>query len=128
MARYSTDADWIVPHFEKMLYDNAQLIRLCNWAYAETGQELFRIRIEETIDWLQREMVVAGGGFASSLDADSEGEEGLFYTWTETELYETLRRESRHSCELLHFGSTTSLGGQADPDPKPGTGQRVYGQ
>ena len=57
MARYSTDADWTVPHFEKMLYDNAQLIRLCNWAYAETGQELFRIRIEETIDWLQREMV-----------------------------------------------------------------------
>jgi len=86
LARYSTDDNWTVPHFEKMLYDNAQLIRLCNWAYAENGNELFRIRIEETIAWLTREMVVAGDGLASSLDADSEGEEGLYYSWSESEI------------------------------------------
>ena len=61
LSRYSTDAGWAVPHFEKMLYDNAQLIRLASWAYAETEEELFRVRIEETIGWLDREMGVPGG-------------------------------------------------------------------
>ena len=86
LARYSTDADWLVPHFEKMLYDNAQLVRLANWAYAETGNDLFRVRIEETVAWLLREMRSGSGAFASSLDADSDGEEGLFYTWTRQEI------------------------------------------
>ncbi|CCV10406.1 thioredoxin domain-containing protein [Mesorhizobium sp. STM 4661] len=94
LSRYSTDAEWLVPHFEKMLYDNAQSIRLCNWAYAASGNDLFRIRIEETIDWLLREMCVEGGAFAASLDADSDGEEGLFYTWGREEIEATFGNES----------------------------------
>ncbi|RWA58246.1 thioredoxin domain-containing protein [Mesorhizobium sp.] len=86
LSRYSTDAEWLVPHFEKMLYDNAQLLRMCNWAFAATGNDLFRIRIEDTVAWLLREMLVDGGGFAASLDADSDGEEGLFYTWNRAEV------------------------------------------
>jgi uncharacterized protein YyaL (SSP411 family) len=94
LCRYSTDADWLVPHFEKMLYDNAQLIRLCTWAFGLTRSELFRTRIEETIDWLQREMLIAGPAFAASLDADSDGEEGRFYTWTEEEIRSVLGEEA----------------------------------
>lgn len=94
LSRYSTDAEWLVPHFEKMLYDNAQLIRLCNWAYAATGNDLFRVRIEETVRWLLREMRIDGGAFAASLDADSEGEEGLFYTWSRDEIETALGDES----------------------------------
>lgn len=94
LARYSTDAQWLVPHFEKMLYDNAQLIRQANWAFASTQSQLFRQRIEETVAWLLREMRLADGSFASSLDADSEGEEGLFYTWTEAAIRSVLGADS----------------------------------
>jgi uncharacterized protein YyaL (SSP411 family) len=89
-ARYSVDARWLVPHFEKMLYDNALLIDLMCEAYRETGSELYARRIDETIGWLLREMVAEGGGFAASLDADSEGEEGKFYVWTRAEIAEVL--------------------------------------
>ncbi|RUM98628.1 thioredoxin domain-containing protein [Pseudaminobacter arsenicus] len=102
LSRYSTDAEWLVPHFEKMLYDNAQMLRMANWAYAATGDELFRIRIEETVGWLLREMTVEGGGFASSLDADSDGEEGLFYTWNREEIESILEQDSS-----LFFNSFT---------------------
>ena len=71
-ARYSVDAYWLVPHFEKMLYDNAQLLELLASAHAATGDALFAARAEETVAWLKREMLV-DGAFASALDADSEG-------------------------------------------------------
>jgi uncharacterized protein YyaL (SSP411 family) len=89
-ARYSVDERWLAPHFEKMLYDNALLIDLLTEAYREGGSELYKVRIEETVGWLQREMIAEGGGFAASLDADSEGEEGKFYVWSKAEIGEVL--------------------------------------
>ncbi|MBO0734076.1 MAG: thioredoxin domain-containing protein [Methylocapsa sp.] len=85
-ARYSTDERWLVPHFEKMLYDNAQILELLALCYCEFGDALFRRSASETVGWLKREMTNAGGAFCASIDADSEGQEGKFYVWTYEEI------------------------------------------
>jgi uncharacterized protein YyaL (SSP411 family) len=92
-ARYTVDERWLVPHFEKMLYDNALLIDVMIEVWKETRNPLFEIRIRESAEWLLREMAAPDGGFASSYDADSEGEEGRFYVWSQDEILALLGEE-----------------------------------
>ena len=89
-ARYATDAVWLVPHFEKMLYDNAQFIDVLTTVWRTTKSALYEARVRETVAWLLREMTTASGALASSFDADSGGEEGTFYVWSEAEIDELL--------------------------------------
>jgi uncharacterized protein YyaL (SSP411 family) len=115
--RYSTDERWLVPHFEKMLYDNALLVPLYLEAWRLTGREDFRRVAEETLAWVDREMTDPEGGFYSSLDADSEGEEGRYYLWTREAVRETLPPEE---AELVidYFGLAGK--GQFEPREAPG--------
>lgn len=89
-ARYSVDNRWFAPHFEKMLYDNAQLLSLYAEAFMVTRDDSYKTVVYETFEWLQREMTHSGGGFYSALDADSEGVEGLYYVWTKKEMESVL--------------------------------------
>ena len=93
-SRYSVDDKWLVPHFEKMLYDNAQLLELLALAFQRTGNALFATRARETVEWLKREMTTPEGAFSASLDADSEGEEGKFYVWSKNEIIELIGPEA----------------------------------
>ncbi|HZL39498.1 MAG TPA: thioredoxin domain-containing protein [Pseudolabrys sp.] len=93
-SRYSVDDKWLVPHFEKMLYDNAQLLELLALAFQRGGNPLFAARARETVEWLKREMTTPEGAFSASLDADSEGEEGKFYVWSKNEIIELLGPEA----------------------------------
>ncbi len=106
-ARYSTDEIWKVPHFEKMLYDNGQLVSLYSNAYKITGDETYKKVVYETLEFIERELTDESGGFYSSLDADSEGEEGKYYVWTKKEIENLLGKKSEIFCD---YYSVTSIG------------------
>ena len=117
-ARYAVDARWLVPHFEKMLYDNAELIGLMSLVWQETRDPLYAQRVAETVGWLEREMTHPQGGFYSSLDADSEHEEGKFYVWSEAEIDAVLGGE--RAALFKRFYDVTArrqLGGEEHPEP-----------
>ncbi|HKK17853.1 MAG TPA: thioredoxin domain-containing protein [Opitutales bacterium] len=108
-ARYSVDAHWLIPHFEKMLYDNALLIEVYTRAWLEKQSPLYAAVVEETIGWLEREMTAEAGGFYAALDADSEGEEGKYYVWTPEQidavLGPALAREVRSAYNITNEGN-----------------------
>jgi len=104
-ARYSTDELWKVPHFEKMLYDNAQLLSLYSEAFKATSDPLYRQVVSETVEFLKRELLSPEGGFYSALDADSEGEEGKFYVWEKPELKWLLEEDFDLFSDYFHVDS-----------------------
>jgi hypothetical protein len=125
-ARYSVDPYWLVPHFEKMLYDNALLARAYLHGWQVLGEPLHRTVAEETLDWALREMRGPEGGFYSALDADSEGEEGRFYVWTVEELRAALDGESDVDEAIAWFGATDrgNFEGRNIPVRGPGEPER----
>ena len=120
-ARYAVDARWLVPHFEKMLYDNAQLATLYLDAHRVSGKDAFANVAREILDYVQRDLTDPAGGFYSAEDADSEGREGKFYCWTLAELQQILTPEEARVA-VRYFGVTKSGNflDHSDPDPLPG--------
>lgn len=108
-SRYSTDQKWKVPHFEKMLYDNAQLISLYSHAFQRTKNPLYKHVVYQTIEWAYREMMTPEGSFYSALDADSEGEEGKFYVWSKEGLKESLSEDDYKFAEKYYNIGVKSL-------------------
>ncbi len=102
-ARYATDEKWNIPHFEKMLYDNAQLIELLIYGYQFFKEPTFKIRIFETINWVLKEMKINKGGFASAIDADSENIEGKYYIWDKKEIDKCLGNSSKDFCQIYNI-------------------------
>jgi uncharacterized protein len=112
--RYSVDAKWLVPHFEKMLYDNAQLVRIYAHAYTFTRDPLFKSVIDETVGYLLREMLHPEGGFYSTQDADSEGEEGKFFVWTADEIGALLGvADGEIFCRMYDVGEPGNFDGKS---------------
>jgi uncharacterized protein len=112
-SRYSVDEKWLVPHFEKMLYDNAQILELLALAYRRGEQMLFLQRAQETFDWLLREMSTPQGAFCASLDADSEGQEGKFYLWSRAEIDTLLgQQDGKYFSECYDVSANGNFEGQ----------------
>ncbi len=105
-ARYSTDTDWKVPHFEKMLYDNAQLVSLYSHAFQVTKNPLYKKVVDETLDFIEHELTDPNGGFYSSLDADSDGGEGKYYVWTYAEVTTILGTDAPLFLDYYHLTKT----------------------
>jgi uncharacterized protein YyaL (SSP411 family) len=120
-ARYAVDAEWLVPHFEKMLYDNAQLVQLYLDAYLVSKAEIFKDTARDILDYVLRDMTHPAGGFFSAEDADSEGQEGKFYCWTHEELSKLLSPEE-FIIAAQHFGITKegNFVDHSHPNPLPG--------
>ncbi len=119
--RYSTDRVWLLPHFEKMLYDNAQLMRAYAEAYELTQDELYRLAVADIAAWLEREMTHPQGGFYSAIDSESDGEEGRYYTWTLDELQAVLpSAEAAAFTEAYHCVAEGNFVEEASGD-RPGT-------
>ena len=114
-ARYSTDDIWKVPHFEKMLYDNAQLVSLYSNGYKVTRNEGYKQVVYETLEFIKRELTDKSGGFYSSLDADSEGEEGRYYVWEKKEIDNLLGSNSNLFCEYYNISETGNWEGKNIP-------------
>ncbi|MGN6493255.1 MAG: thioredoxin domain-containing protein [Agriterribacter sp.] len=98
-ARYSTDGEWLVPHFEKMLYDNALLVSVISEAWQVTHDHLYAKTVSQTVDFIERDLMSSEGGFFSALDADSEGVEGKYYVWSKKEVDELLGKDSVLFCD-----------------------------